>query len=615
DDNSAYTVFFGYSEVSKVKLTFDNNTEEVTTPQDTTWNDVTANLPIKNQPLESQKTLPTMTRAHYTFNGWALDKEGKTAFTTESSIDKDTTVYAQWTEHSSSNAAVRYDANNAEYTGSVPTDNNKYYLEDDVTVSAEKLSGVTNYTFKGWSTDKSATTPMTETSVKMANLTTGVTFYGVWEQNKVNVKFDANGGDAYTQPTGYDNLKAGLSLKGNQKELPNTNPTKANSQFIGWTMDKAGNVPFNVDTVLNDNGATDKTITVYAKYADVYTVKYDVNAPKGVTVNGNPTDGNNYLANAEVTLTTVPLTTAHYKFTGWSYDQAGTDLLNSKDGKFNLPANKAKNGVVTLYAVWQEDGKYPVTYNVNPPKGVTVTGTAPTEVPQYAGEYQVKSSELTAKGYIFKGYALTQNATIAYEKVEIVAPGITLYGVWEKNDKEQIHYTVEYYKNSLEAPETFTKVGDTESGGFWVGDSKTVEQAIKTNSLAPEYRQESIEVNGKKDIGMSFPITIDGTVIKVYNVLDQAPYTINYYTDDINKPVVVTGGKELIGKEVNANANDISVKLPGYKFADNQITSMKLQAELGAEPKNNVLNIKCVQKEVKLTINYFKDGVQDTNAT
>ncbi|MEG2038912.1 MAG: VWA domain-containing protein, partial [Oscillospiraceae bacterium] len=173
DDNSAYTVFFGYSEVSKVKLTFDNNTEEVTTPQDTTWNDVTANLPIKNQPLESQKTLPTMTRAHYTFNGWALDKEGKTAFTTESSIDKDTTVYAQWTENSSSNAAVRYDANNAEYKGSVPTDNNKYYLEDDVTVSAEKLSGVTNYTFKGWSTDKSATTPMTETSVKMANLTTG----------------------------------------------------------------------------------------------------------------------------------------------------------------------------------------------------------------------------------------------------------------------------------------------------------------------------------------------------------------------------------------------------------------------------------------------------------
>jgi uncharacterized repeat protein (TIGR02543 family) len=98
----------------------------------------------------------------------------------------------------------------------------------------------------------------------------------------------------------------------------------------------------------------------------------------------------------------------------------------------------AKN--VTLYAVWQENAKYTLTYDTN-----GGTGTAPDGGSYYADESITLASGfgLTLANYTFAGWSETQDgAAIAGPSYTMPAKNITLYAVWQpvQTTTYQVHF-------------------------------------------------------------------------------------------------------------------------------------------------------------------------------
>ena len=127
-----------------------------------------------------------------------------------------------------------------------------------------------------------------------------------------------------------------------------------------------------------------------------------------------------------------------YTFMGWALTSDATEAEYQPGGKL-----RGENKDVTLYAVW-EGTVYTLTYDANGGSGAPESETW--RVPVIA----VRLSEIkpTRRGYIFKGWAKTANATTAaYQPnglfgVSSTYNDVTLYAVWTLNT-----YTVTYYSN------------------------------------------------------------------------------------------------------------------------------------------------------------------------
>ena len=118
-------------------------------------------------------TLPTPTRAGYTFKGWYTAKNEGEKITAESkvSITKNQTLYAQW---SAKKYTVTFNAN----SGSVKTKSKSVtYASTYGTLPSPTRS---KYEFKGWYTKKSGGTKITKDS--KVSLTKNQTLYARWSK-------------------------------------------------------------------------------------------------------------------------------------------------------------------------------------------------------------------------------------------------------------------------------------------------------------------------------------------------------------------------------------------------------------------------------------------------
>ena len=168
------------------------------------------------------ETLPTAIWEGYTFEGWNTAANGSgTAFTTETTVTGDITVYAQWEAIPPTTYTVAFDGN-----GGTPATQART-VEDGSTV--ETLPTVTwdGYTLTGWNTaaNGSGTAFTTETTV-----TGDITVYAQWEaipSGYFNVSVSANptvGGTV----TGGGNYETGARVKVSAI-------AKENYAFIHWT--------------------------------------------------------------------------------------------------------------------------------------------------------------------------------------------------------------------------------------------------------------------------------------------------------------------------------------------------------------------------------------------
>ena len=240
---------------------------------------------IYDQTLTLSNNTPT--RTGYVFKEWNTQADGKgtsyqkgASYTYNRTSDGGTvTLYAIWTPWKHT---VHYNANGGDQN-SVPTDQTKTF--DQAMILSDKKPTRHGYNFVRWNTKADGTGTSYEVKGNYNHDQNGgtVTLYAIWTPWVHTVHYDANGGDQNSVPN--DQKKT----YGQSMNVATKVPTRNEYKFLGWTTGKDGSGTFYNpgDAYYHDQNG--QTVTLYAKWVQLYTVKYDGNQPaiKGVTVTGS----------------------------------------------------------------------------------------------------------------------------------------------------------------------------------------------------------------------------------------------------------------------------------------------------------------------------------------
>lgn len=182
-----------------------------------------------------------------------------------------------------------------------------------------------------------------------------------------------------------------------------------------------------------------------------FTLKYDANAPEGVTVTGKMDDQTaTSTTNAAYTFEVAAnnFVAEGYKFNGWNTAANGSGDPYSAGNDIAVQPNST----VTLYAQWVKEAEpvtytYKLVYDKNAPEGVTVTGTidddTATSTTDAPHTFTVTDKEYAADGYNFTGWKDSKGTSYAAQDTIDVEPNstVTLYAQWEK---KIVYHTVTY---------------------------------------------------------------------------------------------------------------------------------------------------------------------------
>ena len=250
---------------------------------------------VSNMPADQTKTEEVNltlssnkpSRNGYIFNGWQTQINGKAVDYQPGatlSYDPDVkgsviTLKAKWTAWKHT---IHYNANGGDQN-SVPTDQTKTF--DQAMILSDKKPTRHGYNFVRWNTKADGTGTSYEVKGNYNHDQNGgtVTLYAIWTPWVHTVHYDANGGDQNSVPN--DQKKT----YGQSMNVATKVPTRNEYKFLGWTTGKDGSGTFYNpgDAYYHDQNG--QTVTLYAKWIQLYTVKYDGNQPaiKGVTVTGS----------------------------------------------------------------------------------------------------------------------------------------------------------------------------------------------------------------------------------------------------------------------------------------------------------------------------------------
>lgn len=385
------------------------------------------------QTVSIPTTVPT--RSGYTFKGW-----GTTATATSASYqpggaytsNTKRTLYAVWESNTPATYTIRYYGNGG--TG-VPSDQTKYH--GVALVLSSTVPTRSGYTFRGWSTSSTATTP-TYGAGATYTANASVNLYAVWEQNVVTyaVTYHANGG------TGAPSSQT--KIHGEDLTLSATIPTRDGYRFLGWSVASTSNmVAYTPGTVYVGNMVLDLYAVWEEIAATTYTVMYDANGGQGAPASQVKTH------DVALTLSSTVPTRDGYRFLGWGVSKDAQVTVYSPGSIYGI------NASLSLYAVWGKIPEtYTVTYHANGGTGAPDPQTKTEDVALI-----LSSTVPVYRGYTFCGWATSIEATVvayAPKDTYMANASVILYAVWQKNPP--VTYTVFYNANDgYGAPSNQTK--------------------------------------------------------------------------------------------------------------------------------------------------------------
>ena len=258
--------------------------------------------------------LPNPTADKKRFDGWYKESACTTKWLTDTdTVTEDTTLYAKWTNL----FTVTFNTNGVEMQLAPVT------VEAGAKLTAAQLPNPTadKKRFDGWYKESSCTTKwLTDTDT----VTHDTTLYAKWT-NLFTVTFNTNGvGTQLASVT----VEAGAKLSAAQ--LPN--PSADKKRFDGWYKEQSCSTKW-----LTDTDTVTKDTTLYAKWTNLFTVKFNtrglVTAPADIEV-----------ANGEA-ISAIPTNPSHltWEFAGWHKDKKNAQAWNNSD---------KVTGDITLYAKW-----------------------------------------------------------------------------------------------------------------------------------------------------------------------------------------------------------------------------------------------------------------------
>ncbi|MCL1832493.1 MAG: InlB B-repeat-containing protein, partial [Oscillospiraceae bacterium] len=231
-------------------------------------------------------SLPTPTRDNFAFNGWFTEATGGEPVTLENVYSENTTIHAQWSQ-------IRTVTFNAQ-GGTVTPATAQTGVFGRLTLTELPTPTRDNFIFNGWFTSATGNTKVDLNRVYTSN----ATIHAQWTAVTHTVTFDANGGNVTPEFTVTNDERM-------LEALPQ--PTRTGYKFAGWFTEATGGDIIMLDRVYTDD------VTIYAQWADNYTVMFDVCG--GTLPNGAP---ESVIVNDENKLMTLPVPThGGFAFDGW----------------------------------------------------------------------------------------------------------------------------------------------------------------------------------------------------------------------------------------------------------------------------------------------------------
>lgn len=287
------------------------------------------------------------------FDSWNTKKDGTgDSYTAGESVKNLTqkangkvTLYAQWNvdEH---HYTLNYVLGKTAATN--PSSNPSYYTVSSIKINSMKLydASCKGYDFKGWSTTANGSSiiseiPKYDESKDLQNYT----LYAIWSPKKYTIKYigdtNSENPNEYTIETDTFSLKI---------------PTQANYQCLGWYSDRT-----KTNKVTEIKQGSTGNLTLYAKWASKYTIKYNANKGTGSM------DDAPCVFDTDVTIAqnkfTAPVIQGYknIKFKNWNTAADGSGK-SYEAGKVVQNLASSTGSVITLYAQWDAT---PITYTIN----------------------------------------------------------------------------------------------------------------------------------------------------------------------------------------------------------------------------------------------------------
>ena len=321
-------------------------------------------------------------RDGYTFAGW--DKGYK-------NIKNDTVITGKYAPI---NYKVHYDKNNNAAEGTM---NDQALIYDTRTVLAENAYTRTGYTWSGWNTKPDGTGTSYKDKQEVINLTSEnggtVTLYAQWSANDYVIRYHSNSGTGTMNDTRatYD---TDIALERNTF-------TRTGYVWASWNTkpDGTGSSYRDAQTVRNLSSASGDVVDLYAVWdANQYIVRYDKNA---VSASGSMSEQSMRYDEA-TNLTANGFSRAGYSFRGWTIAPGDNRVIAYEDKQVVKNLTAERGGVVTLYAVWDENAPVRIAYNVSDPDHGCVSSSEETIKP--ATGSAAGSTVSVSEGHHFAGW-------------------------------------------------------------------------------------------------------------------------------------------------------------------------------------------------------------------
>ena len=383
-------------------------------------------------------SLPTPSRAGYSFTGWYSAPSGGSAISLDKVYTEDTTIYAHWVSDYCSITVIDGTA-----------DRSAAPIGQTVTITASEKE---NYTFSGWevvSGDITLTDPSSSTT----------TFVMGSEDVTVKANFTYSG-----SPTEYHDITvidgtADRSAAPSGQTVTITASEKENYTFSGWEVVSG-------DITLTDPSSRTTTFDMGTEDVKVKaTYTYSGSSLTDLYVFVTEPVGGQHPMEAMVTTDAYRVTDTQWIDTSTGTALAETDefqagktyqlqvivasnalpivttpngyVNNSSEGVFCEGMGMALAKIIKSFTVESVPASYIVTFDANG------HGTAPAPVTVEHGNPVACPADPTADpGWKFAGWCEDKEGTIAYEFSTPVTSDITIYASWTEDGGTPTTYTV-----------------------------------------------------------------------------------------------------------------------------------------------------------------------------
>lgn len=277
-----------------------------------------------------------------------------------------------------------------------------------------------NYHFLGWSDSADATSADYQTG-ETITLDLSKTIYAVWSPI-YTLDYNLNGGTGtFESQTCYP-----ATTDGNCSTNTSANiPVSEGYYFLGWA-DAADST--SADYAPNSQISLSSNKTIYAVWAPIYTLSYNLNNGSGTfepqTCHPNTTDGN---CSIDIPSNT-PLRSG-YNFLGWTNASTASEVDYAAGTSLTMNSNK------TIHAVWSKIvTTLTLSFDLNSGTGTFNDVTCDTDIDHPTCTAIIPNATPIKNGYTFLGWADSGTALEAdYDAGDEItlSENKTVYAVWE----------------------------------------------------------------------------------------------------------------------------------------------------------------------------------------